>query len=59
MSELRQGRGGDRTNPPRITWIRAGDRYPELADELDHFLPFGTNLVWRAPSAAFSVRRAA
>ena len=39
MAELRQGRGGDRTpNPPRITWIRAGDRYPELADDLDHFI---------------------
>jgi len=25
-------------NPPRITWVRAGDRYPELADDLDHFI---------------------
>ena len=23
---------------PRLTWVRAGDRYPELADDLDHFL---------------------
>ena len=23
---------------PRITWIRAGDRYPDLKHELDHFL---------------------
>ena len=23
---------------PRITWIRAGDRYPELADDPDYFL---------------------
>ena len=22
----------------RITWIRAGDRYPDLKDDLDHFL---------------------
>jgi len=25
-------------NPPRITWVRAGDRYPELADDPDYFL---------------------
>jgi len=23
---------------PRITWIRAGDRYPDLKDDLDNFL---------------------
>ena len=23
---------------PRITWIRAGDRYPDLKHDLDHFL---------------------
>jgi len=22
----------------RITWIRAGDRYPDLKDDLDNFL---------------------
>ena len=22
----------------RITWIRSGDRYPDLKDDLDHFL---------------------
>ena len=23
---------------PRITWIRAGDRYPDLKHDLDHFI---------------------
>ena len=23
---------------PRITWIRAGDRYPDLKHDLDNFL---------------------
>ena len=43
----------------RLTWVRAGDRYPDLASAPDHFLAFGTNFVWRGPSAAFSIRRAA
>ena len=24
--------------PPSVTWIHAGDRYPHLKDERDHFL---------------------